>query len=93
MSLLVKALLLTWPFIRLAVFGERKVKDVVVENSHLVVLFLAVVVLAVLSTTLYLDYQAVKSENAILASRLEQVCPAPVDTLLDRQRRLGDLLK
>lgn len=93
MSLLVKALLLLWPFLRVAIFGDRSWREVVVENKHVVALWWMIIVLVFVGFLQYVALNAVKSENISLRSELAQVCPAPNDTLVERRALLGELLK
>lgn len=93
MSLLVKALLLLWPFARVAIFGERKISRVLLDNIHTVIIFGCVLLLCSLTTLLYFRYDDVKSENVRLKAELIQVCITPEVSLKERRRKLGDLLK
>lgn len=92
MSLLVKALLLMWPFLRGAIFGKKSIRSVLLENVHLVVMYLCVLALFFTMSSLHWRYETVKSENFNLHIELTHSCTVP-PTLLDRQRALGDLLK
>lgn len=93
MSLLVKALLLLWPFLRVAIFGNRSVRQVLLDNIYMVVLYGCFILMVVVTSTLYVSYMDVKSENISLHAELNHMCPTPQDTLLTRRRALGDLLK
>lgn len=93
MSLLVKALLLLWPFLRVAIFGNRNVKQVLLENKHIVVMHGCLVVVSICAFTLWFAYEDVKSDNSVLKYQLAQICPTPRDTFLTRQKELSDLLK
>lgn len=93
MSLLVKALLLLWPFLRRAIFGDRSWREVVVENKHVVALWFMIIILIFVGAVQYITLHAVKSENISLKLELAQVCPAPNDTLVERRALLGELLK
>jgi len=92
-SLLVKALLLLWPFLKIALFRNKTVKQVLLDNIHLVLIYFCVLTLVFTLTVLYWRYEVVKSENISLRFELTQVCKTPTNTLLDRQRSLGELLK
>lgn len=93
MSLTIRALLLIWPFLKRALFGDRTIKELVLANKHITVVnvCLVIVFLAFMNTTIELN--VVKSENHQLVKQLTQVCPVPKDTLMDRRTILGDILK
>lgn len=93
MSLLVKALLLLWPFLRVAIFGNRSVRQVLLDNIYMVILYGCFILMVVVTSTLYVSYMDVKSENISLHAELNRMCPTPQDTLLSRRHALGELLK
>lgn len=93
MSLLVKALLLMWPFLRVAIFGNRSIRQVLVENIYMLMLYGCFLLSVIMAIALYVNYEAVKSENISLRYELTQACPDEADTLLQRRKALGDLLK
>ncbi|ARV76861.1 hypothetical protein PHABIO_230 [Pseudomonas phage Phabio] len=93
MSLLVKALLLLWPFLRVAVFGNKSVRQVLVENIYMVILYGCFLLMVAVTCTLYVSYENVKSENISLRFELTQVCKVQEETLLERRAALGELLK
>lgn len=95
MSLTIKALLLFWPFLKRAVFGERTVKEVMLENKHVTFMFAVVVVLLLSFFVTVSELNEVRTENVSLKSQLHQMCIAPATdlTLSARRKILGELLK
>lgn len=92
-SLTAKALLLLWPFLKRAIFGDRTVREVMLENKHVTFMFATVLIL---STSLILtigELNDVKSENWKLKQR-ECICDTTmVDSLQARRQLLGEILK
>lgn len=94
MSLTIRALLLFWPFLKRALFGDRTIKEVVLANKHITVVNLCLVAVFLAFINATIELSVVKSENLQLISQLTQICKAPnVNTLLERRKHLGDILK
>ena len=93
MSLLVKALLLIWPFLKLALFRDKTIKQVLLDNMHLVVIYGCVLMLALTLSVLYIRHEYVKSENVSLTTELTQCDHGSKDILFERKAALSKLLK
>ena len=91
----IKALLLIWPFLKRAVFGDRTIKEVMLENKHVTFMFAVVVILLLSFFMTVSELDEVRSENVALKKQLAQVCPTlDKDAALKARRKaLGDLLK
>lgn len=94
MSLTIRALLLFWPFLKRAVFGDRTIKEVVLANKHITVVNVCLVAVFLAFMNATIELSVVKSENVQLVKQLTQVCMTPsVETLLNRRKHIGDILK
>lgn len=94
MSLTIRALLLFWPFMKRALFGDRTIKEVVLANKHISVVNACMVAVFLAFINATIELSVVKSENVQLINQLTQVCKVTAaETLLDRRRHLGDILK
>lgn len=94
MSLTIRALLLIWPFLKRALFGDLTIREVVLANLHITIVYgcLCAVVYAQLYSIVELS--VVKSEKTLVAATM---CAKPVDvtaeTLLVRRKLFGEILK
>ncbi|BEG72428.1 hypothetical protein [Pseudomonas phage PA1C] len=94
LSLTAKALLLLWPFLKRAIFGDRTVREVMLENKHVTFMFAMVLVLAMSLMLTIGELNDVKSENWKLKQRPECVCDVDsVESLQARRKLLGEILK
>lgn len=95
MSLTIKALLLIWPFLKRALFGDRTIKEVVLANKHITVVYICFGLVAIALVYGVVELSAVKSENKTLKHGFcTSTCEkAATDVLLSRRRLLGDILK
>lgn len=94
MSLTIRALLLFWPFLKRALFGDRTIKEVVLANKHITVVNACLVLMFLAFMNATIELSVVKSENIRLHSHSTLVCKAPEGpSLLDRRKILGDILK
>ncbi len=94
MSLTIRALLLFWPFFKRALFGDLTLKEVVLANLHISVVYICLLALVFMQAYTTVELSVVKSENIVFASNM---CAKPndhvVETLLRRRQIFGDLLK
>lgn len=95
MSLTIRALLLIWPFLWRALFGDLTVKEVVLVNLHITVVYICLCILIYMQLYTVVELSVVKSEKS---TAIEAVCVKPddvkeADTLLIRRRLFGDILK
>lgn len=95
MSLTIRALLLIWPFLKRGLFGDLTIKDVVLANLHITVVYLCLCALVYMQLATVVELSVVKSEKiaAIEAVRVKPADTNPADTLLLRRRLFGDILK
>lgn len=94
MSLAIKALLLIWPFLKRAIFGDRTIKEVVLANIHITVVNVCLVVVFLAFINAMIELSVVKSENISLREHLSLTCEVPKDvSLIERRKMLGDILK
>ena len=94
LSLTAKALLLLWPFLKRAIFGDRTVKEVMLENKHVTFMFAIVLMLSMSLILTIGELNDVKSENWKIKQRPECVCVInEFDSLQARRRLLGEILK
>lgn len=93
-SIAIKALLLVWPFLKRAIFRDRTVVEVLLENKHVTFIFSIVLVLLVSFLMTVNELNDVRSENLILKDKLEQKCECvDVNHLSQRKKLLDKLLK
>lgn len=94
MSLTIRALLFIWPFLKRALFGDLTIKEVVLANWHITVVYLCLCVVVYMQLYTVVELSVVKSENHVL---LESMCTKPdeqvANTLLLRRKMFGDILK
>lgn len=79
-SLTMKALLLVWPWLKHAIFGERPVLRVVWENKHLTLMGGLVLVMLCVFLALYSQHTALKAEAVVLRNQcvaLQQLAKLP----------------
>lgn len=94
MSLAIKALLLFWPFLKRALFGDRTIKEVVLANKHITVVNACLVLMFLAFMNAIIELSVVKSENVRLREHSALVCEVPkTKSLIDRRKLLGDILK
>lgn len=94
MSLAIKALLLIWPFLKRALFGDRTIKEVVLANIHITVVNVCLVVVFLAFMNATIELSVVKSENLSMREQLTLTCEIPTGhALLERRKLLGDILK
>lgn len=94
MSLAIKALLLFWPFLKRALFGDRTIKEVVLANRHITVVNACLVLMFLAFMNATIELSVVKSENIRLREHSALVCEVPkVKSLIERRKLLGDILK
>jgi cell division protein FtsB len=89
-----QALLSLWPFLKRAIFGEREIKEVLLENRHIT--FMLFCIMLMLATIFWVgtELDVVKAENQTIAQELKDLKATYETTDLDaRRRRLDDLLK
>lgn len=89
-----QALLSLWPFLRRAIFGERAIKEVLLENRSITVMFMCIMIM--LGTIFWAgsELDAVKAENRAIVQELENLKATHSKPDLDaRRRRLDELLK
>lgn len=95
MSLTIRALLFIWPFLKRGLFGDLTLKEVVLENLHITVVYLCAIALAFMMVYACIELNVVKSEK-IAAPIAVCVKPDDIDvaeTLLLRRRAYGEILK
>lgn len=94
MSLAMKALLLFWPFLKRALFGDRTIKEVVLANKPITVVNVCLVLVFLAFINATIELSVVKSENVRLLKETATMCEVTSDvSLLDRRKLLGDILK
>lgn len=94
MSLIIKALLLFWPFFKRAIFGDRTIKEVVLVNKHMTVVSACLVLIFLAFMNATIELSVVKSENISLKNKLASTKAIPKEyTLEDRRKLLGEILK
>jgi hypothetical protein len=89
-----QALLSLWPFLKRAIFGERAIKEVLLENRHIT--FMLFCIMLMLATIFWVgtELDVVKAENHVIARELKDLKATYEITDLDgRRRRLDELLK
>lgn len=89
-----QALLSLWPFLRRAIFGERAVKEVLLENRHIT--FMLFCIMLMLTTVFWVGHEldVVKAEKHVIAQELENLKATHSAPDVDaRRRRLDELLK
>lgn len=89
-----QALLSLWPFLRRAIFGERAVKEVLLENRHIT--FMLFCIMLMLTTVFWVGHEldVVKAEKHVIARELENLKATHSNPDIDaRRRRLDELLK
>jgi hypothetical protein len=93
-SVTTQALLTIWPFLKRAIFRDRPILQVVLENRHITFMFLLLGLL--FSTVVWVtrELEVVKVENVRLRSELEGV-RTQIDSadIIARKKRLDELLK
>ncbi|BDR26953.1 hypothetical protein RVBP20_1940 [Pseudomonas phage sp. NK1] len=95
LGLTIKALLFVWPFLKRAIFGDRTIKEVLLENKHVTAMLILVVILLGTLFIVTSELKSVKARNwAVKAEmdRLKKMTPEKAE-MLERRRRLNDLLK
>jgi hypothetical protein len=93
-ALTTQALLSLWPFLKRAIFGERVVKEVLLENRHIT--FMLFCIMLMLATIFWVgsELDAVKAENHAIVRELEDLKATHSTPDVDaRRRRLDELLK
>lgn len=94
MSLTIRALLLIWPFLKRALFGDLTVKEVVLANMHLTTVYVCLCLSIYMQLYSVVELSVVKSERHATAVL---TCPNPdtteAETLLRRRHALGEILK
>ena len=94
MSLTIRALLLFWPFLKRALFGDRTIKELVLANKHITVVNVCSIVVFLAFMNTLIELNVVKSENVRLEVQLTQMCTMPMETSLQMRRKLlGEILK
>lgn len=94
MSFTMKALLLVWPFLKRALFGDRTIKEVVLANIHITVVNVCLIVTFLAFMNVVIELSVVKSENRQLRAELARVPVAVKDLSLEERRRvLSEILK
>lgn len=89
-----QALLSLWPFLKRAIFGERAIKEVLLENRHIT--FMLFCIMLMLATIFWVgsELDVVKAENVSIAQELEDLKATIQAPDIDaRRRRLDELLK
>lgn len=93
-ALTTQALLSLWPFLKRAIFGEREVKEVLLENRHIT--FMLFCIMLMLATIFWVgsELDAVKAENHAIVRELEDLkATHSIPDVDARRRRLNELLK
>lgn len=94
MSLTIKALLLFWPFLKRAVFGDRTIKEVVLANRHITVVSVCMFIAFIAFINTVIELSVIRSENEQLLQQLAQYCVVPDGKTLEARRKLlSDILK
>lgn len=97
MSFTIKALLFLWPFLKRALFGDATVKDILLDNKHITLVYTCFLLLIVAMFHLTGEFGVVNSELYNMKKSVivvPVVAPPPSDkTLVDRRKLLGELLK
>jgi hypothetical protein len=94
-SLVMKALLLIWPFLKRAIFKDRTVTEVMLENKHVTVMFIMILLLLGSLVMVTSELNAVRSAHRLTKAELisGEKCLPPEETLSTRRALLGELLK
>jgi len=94
-SLTIRALLLIWPFLKRALFGDRTIKEVVLANKHITIVYVCFGLVAIALTHVVVELSVVKSEIKAHPHEFNTSVTecTPAETLLVRRRLLGDILK
>lgn len=94
MSLTIRALLLFWPFLKRALFGDRTIKEIVLANKHITVVNVCLIVVFLAFMNTLIELNVVKSENVRLEVQLTQMCIVPKEDNLNLRRKLlSEILK
>lgn len=79
-SLTMKALMLAWPWLKRAIFGDRTVREVVWENKHLTIMGGLVLVMLWVFLALFTEHLALKAEAVVLRNQcvaMQQLAKLP----------------
>lgn len=93
-SVTTQALLSLWPFLRRAIFGDRAIKEVLLENRHIT--FMLFCIMMMLCTIFWVgsELDSVKAEKHAIVQELEDLKATHSTPDIDaRRRRLDALLK
>lgn len=59
----VRALFLSWPFLKRAIFGDQSFKDFLLKNKQLTVIFITTIFLSLLLLYAMISYSQLKQEH------------------------------
>lgn len=94
MSLTIRALLLIWPFLKRALFGDLTIKEVVLANLHITVVYVCLCLMIYAQLYTVVELSVVKSENIMVTETMCTVTTdVSTDTLIVRRKLLGEILK
>ncbi len=59
----VRALFLSWPFLKRAIFGDQSFKDFLLKNKQLTVIFITTIFLSLLLLYVMISYSQLKQQH------------------------------
>lgn len=95
-SLSLKTLLFVWPFLKRAIFGDRTVKEVLLENKHVTLMLILIVILAFMLAAVTMELRSVRDQHSAVRTEVQRIKEAssPEEAeMLIRRDRLNTLLK
>lgn len=90
--LILKALPLLIPFLKRALFGDKLIKEVLLENKHITLFFSIILLLCFILVFAVQDHESTKKENVALRIRTEER-QMDMGELHSRKVELNALLK
>lgn len=92
LRLVFKAIQLLWPFLKRAIFGDRTIREVLLEHKHVTYMF-AILLFMTLSLSITLkELVAARATNGGLKEQVELPAPnvPPVENVVRNRRKLFD---
>ena len=92
LRLVFKAIHLLWPFLKRAIFGDRTIREVLLEHKHVTYMF-AILLFMTLSLSITLkELVAARATNRDLEEQIELPTPniTPVGNVTRNRRKLFD---
>lgn len=93
MHILLKSIILLWPFLKRAIFGDRPIKDFLLVHKQFSIVFAMAILLSVLLIFISREYHLLKNENVKLKDNKENVIKSSTEVNIDdRKNSLDSLL-